>query len=505
MGVQFLYVLGALVLVALNGFFVLAEFAIVKVRATRLRELARQGVESAERALDIEARLDSYLAACQLGITIASLALGWIGEPAFAHILKPLLDLPGLWPRVVSSSLSVALAFGLITFLHITLGEQVPKLYAVRRAERAALWSARPLRFFYVLFYPFLWLLNAASNLVLRLAGIPHASETEIGHSEEELRMILGASHERGQFTLSRLLMMENLLDFGQLTVDDVMVAAPKVTVLDASAPWPENFEKISKTMHSRYPLRRPDRPRIDSEIHIKDILAALGRGQHPPDLAKLARKVAVVRPELPLESLLTQFHQMGTHLAIVEDAAGKWVGIVTLEDLMEELVGTIRDEFEPVKEERLLDLVPEAAIDMDLEATTKEEAVRKMCERLATAVPGFSAEALVQAILKREGLASTGLGDGVAIPHARVPGISRPFAAFARSRGVEFGSLDGRPAEILFLVATPPHDEGAHLRALSKIGRLLSSDYLKERLLKAKTPGEVREVFDVSDRSVPA
>lgn len=498
---QTLYLFGAFLLIGLNGFFVMAEFAIVKVRATRIRELARGGNAAAEQTLRIISKMDAYLAACQLGITIASLALGWIGEPAFAHLLKPLLDLPGFWSRAVSTSLSIGLAFLLITFLHITLGEQVPKLFAVRSAERAALFSANPLRWFYLLFYIPLLALNSASNFVLRLLGIGHVSHTEVGHSEEELRMILGASHERGQFTLSRLLMMENILDFGQLTVEDVMVSASKAVTLDAAAPWPENFEKIRKSMHSRYPIKRPDRPRIDSEVHIKDIAIA----PPPPDLVKIARPIASVRPELSLEALLTSFHQMGTHMAVVEDSYGRWVGIVTLEDVLEELVGTIRDEFEPTKEERLLDLVPEAAIELDLRSETKEQAIRTVSELLARAVPNLQAEPLTQAVLKRENLASTGIGEGVAIPHARVQGITRPFAAFARSDGVEFGCLDGKPAQLLFLIATPPHDEGAHVRVLSKISRLLSSDYLKERLLRAKSAAEVREIFDVSDKSVPA
>ncbi|MBI2898862.1 MAG: DUF21 domain-containing protein [Planctomycetes bacterium] len=502
---QILYLLGALLFVFLNGFFVLAEFAIVKVRATRIRELARSGDLTAERALAIQSKMDAYLAACQLGITIASLALGWIGEPAFARLLQPLLDLPGIWPKVVSHSVAVAMSFVLITFLHIVLGELIPKSYAIRRAERAALFSAKPLFIFFLLFFPALWILNAMSNLAMRIMGIPPASETEAGHTEEELRMILGASHERGQFTLSRLLMMENLLDFGTLTVEDVMIPASKAVTLDAAAPWPENFERIRKCMHSRYPLRRPDRTRIDTEVHVKDITVALGKAPDPPDLVKLARPIAVVRPDLTLENLITHFHQMGTHMAVVEDTHGKWIGIVTLEDVLEELIGTIRDEFEPVKEERLIDLVPEAAIDTGLRAATKAEAVRRLCEILAGAVPGVGVEPLVQAILKREDLASTGLGEGVAIPHARLPGLARPVAAFARSEGVEFASLDGKPAQLLFLIATPPHDEGAHVRVLAKISRLLSSDYLKERLLQAGTAAEVREIFDVSDKSVPA
>jgi len=496
---QILYVLTALVLVFLNGFFVMAEFALVKVRTTRIHELARAGNRIAELTLRLIQRMDVYLAACQLGITIASLALGWIGERAFARLLEPLL------PSVARHSIAVASAFVMVTFLHITLGEQVPKLLAVSRAERAVLFAARPLRWFYfVLFLP-LWLLNTVSNGVLRLLRVPPVTETEIAHSEEELRMILGASHEQGQFTLSRLLMMENILDFGTLQVRDAMTPAAQATVLDVAQPWSENLERIRRSMRSRYPLVRPNRPRMESAVHIKDIAIALGTTLQPPDLAKLARPSFVVRGDLSLESLLTQFHQRGSHLAIVEDEKGAWKGLVTLEDVIEELIGTIRDEFAAVKEERLLDLVPEAAIELELEAATKEEAIRKLARVLARAVPALDVDGLALAVLKRENLASTGLGNGIAIPHARFAGLPRAAAAFARSPGLDFGCLDGKPAQILFLVATPPHDEGAHVRVLAKISRLLSSDYLRERLLRAKTVEEVREIFDVSDRSVPA
>lgn len=317
--------------------------------------------------------------------------------------------------------------------------------------------------------------------------------------------MILGASHERGQFTLSRLLMMENILDFGTLTVADAMTPASQAVVLDAAKPWTENLELVRRSMRSRYPLLRRDHPKIESAVHIKDIALVVGATLQPPDLAKIARPIFSVREDLPLESLLTRFHQRGTHIAAVEDEKGKWVGLVTLEDVMEELVGTIRDEFEPVKDERLLDIVPVSAIELELEAATKEEAIRKLSDRLASAVPGVDARMLAQAVLKRESLASTGLGDGIAIPHARLAGLARSAAVFARSAGLDFGCLDGKPAQILFLVVTPPHDEGAHVRVLAKISRLLSSEYLKERLLRAKTPEEIREIFDVSDRSVPA
>lgn len=491
---QVAYLVAAGLLVLLNAFFVLAEFAIVKVRVTRMHELADKGNKNAALAASIIKRLDAYLSTCQLGITVASLGLGWVGEPALAS----------LFPKGVSHAVAVAIAFCFITLVHVVIGELAPKSIAIRKTEWAALASARPLHAFYLITYPAMWILNVTSNGVLRLLGIPPVSDMELAHSEEELKMILGASHEQGELTLNRLLMMENVLDFGTLKVRDVMTPAAKVVTLSSRATWAENFDKIKATLHSRYPLEMgslgPSRI-----VHIKDLAVAMAAGS-PPDLAAISRPVKSVRPEFALEDLLQHFNRNHSHLAMVEDERGTFLGIVSIEDVVEELIGTVRDEFEQVKEVRLSDLVPLEAVALDLEPTPKPQVVRGLIQRLAQKRPEIQVESVVASILKRESLASTGLGDGIAIPHGRVSGLPRPMAAIGRSTaGIDFQSLDGKPVHLLFLILTPVHDEGIHVHILGKISRLLASDYLRERLLHAKTPEEAMEVLQVADQSLPA
>ena len=490
------YLVAAVLLVLLNAFFVLAEFAIVKVRVTRMHDLADKGNKNAALVARIIKRLDAYLSTCQLGITVASLGLGALAEPAIAHMLSH--------SGVMSHSIGIAVALIFVTAVHITIGEQAPKMLAIRRGEFAALLVARPLRLFYILCFPAMWLLNMASNAVLWVLRIPPASEMELAHSEEELKMILGASHEQGELTLNRLLMMENVLDFGTLRVRDVMTPGPKVVTLSARAPWPENFEKIKATLHSRYPLETGTRgpSRI---VHIKDVAVALAAGT-PPDLMKISRVVKSVRPDMPLEDLLQHFNRNHSHLAIVEDDRGAYFGIVSIEDVVEELIGTVRDEFEQVKEVRLADLVPLEGVALDIEPSPKAQVIRALVERLAQKRPEIQVQPVVSAILKRESLASTGLGNGIAIPHGRVDGITRPVAAIGRSeKGIDFQSLDGNPANLIFLILTPVHDEGVHVHILGKISRLLASDYLRERLIHASTPDEAMEVLKVADQSLSA
>ncbi|MCE9582171.1 MAG: CNNM domain-containing protein [Planctomycetes bacterium] len=491
----------AAALIGLNGFFVLAEFALIKVRATRLRELSEGGSVNARHALAILARIDAHLSTCQLGITIASLALGWVGEPALARLLAPALHAVGIGSDTVVHTVSFAVSFLLLTGTHIIIGEQAPKLFAIRRAEIAALAIARPLRVFHAISYPAMWVLSAATNLVLRLLRIPPGSEHELAHSETELKMLLGASHEQGMFTLSRLLMMENVLDFGTLRVQDVMLPAAKVATLDASKPWKDNLEVIEHTLHSRYPLVAP---RIEKEVHVKDMALAMARGL-AVDLNAIARPVLRVSPEMPVEELLKKFLSGGPHLATVEKD-GKLAGIVTMEDVLEELVGTIRDEFEQVKDYRLSEIVSTEAVCLDLVPGSKEQIIRRLALGIAKSRKDVDPGKALPAVLKREALASTGLGMGVAIPHGRVEGLERPAAALGRSsQGLDFKSLDGKPVHLVFLILSPPHDEGAHLHILEKISSLLLSDYLRDRLEKAQTAEEVMEVFRLSDKSIPA
>lgn len=489
------------VLLLVNAFFVLAEFAIVKVRDTRMQELARQGNANAALAHRMLGKLDAYLSACQLGITIASLGLGWIGEPATAKLIEPLLRLATVTNQNLIHGISFAVGFALITALHIIVGELAPKSLAIRKAEGMALFAARPLHWFYAVFYAPLWVMNVLSNSILRALGIK-ISDVERAHSEEELRMIIGTSHERGQFTLSRLLMMENVLDFGQLVVEDVMVPWEKVVTLDPAAPWTQNLERIRKHLHSRYPLATTPYP--NSQVHIKDLALALAGQGREPDLLKIARPVQNVKPSLPLEALLVRFHKTGTHLAFVVDEA-RILGIVSLEDVLEELIGTIRDEFEPVTDYSLATIVPPDAILLDLPCQDKTQTIHTLTSQLVHQTP-CSADDITASVLKRETLASTGLGAGIAIPHCRAPGLPRPMAAFGRvPGGIDFGAVDGKPVDVIFLILTPSHDEGAHVHILEKIATLFSSDYLSERLRHAKSVDDVIEVFKLSDKSIIA
>jgi Mg2+/Co2+ transporter CorB len=237
----------ALFLVLLNGFFVAAEFAIVKIRGTRLDELVRQGNRRARAARRMVDHMDAYLAVTQLGITLASLGLGWIGEPAFAHLIEPLFAGLGTWSTVAAHSVSLTVAFLLITFLHVVFGELAPKSIAIQRAEGTVLWVAWPMHLFYRLSYPAIWALNGIANLALRGVGVRPVSGQERAHSEEELRMILAASQRSGVLTAQEAEILQNVFQFADLTVRQIMIPRGDVITLEATAPVPENLELAKK------------------------------------------------------------------------------------------------------------------------------------------------------------------------------------------------------------------------------------------------------------------
>jgi len=245
----------ALIFLLMNAFFVLAEFALVKVRFTRLEELAAEGNPAAVLAKNAVQHLDGYLAAIQLGITMASLGLGWIGEPALAKLLTPCFHAAGFnFSHTVSYSISFGIAFLIITAMHVILGEQVPKYMAILTPEKTVLWLAIPLQLFYrFTYYPML-LINKSSHYFLRLLRVK-ASESELLHSDEELRMILGQSQEHGKLSLGRLMMFEHLFDFGKTGVKEVMTQKNSIAYISLSRPWTENIAIIKDKKYSRYPL----------------------------------------------------------------------------------------------------------------------------------------------------------------------------------------------------------------------------------------------------------
>lgn len=346
-----LKILAVAFLVLANGFFVATEFALVKVRHTQLEPFAAKGQGSAKMAMRLVRNLDAYLSACQLGITLSSLALGWIGEPVFAQLMMPVYGLFGVTDAGVQHSVSVAVGFSVITFLHIVAGEMAPKTVAIRFPVATSLWVALPMRLFYVVMYPFIWALNQSSILVLRWFGIEPAGEEHGVHSEEELRLLIASSdREAGASLLSRNLVL-NSMAIRQRTARDVMRPRQEIVGLSTRQTIAECRAVAEKTRYSRFPLcENGDLDRTLGVVHFKDLFAQKTRTGGGADLLPVARKLLYVPETARLEGLLGRFLEQKCHFAIVVDEYGGTTGLVTLENILEELVGQIQDEFDQEK-----------------------------------------------------------------------------------------------------------------------------------------------------------
>jgi len=335
-------ILLAFFLVFLNGFFVATEFALVKVRATRLAELAKKGNRSAKLAEGLVHRLDAYLSATQLGITLASLGLGWVGEPAFAHLFQPFFD--GFLRDAVAHTASLTTAFVLITFLHIVFGELAPKSLAIQRAEATTLAVARPIMAFYFVFYPLIWSLNGLATLTLKLLRLGPASEHDTSHSEEEIQMLLAHSHAGGRIPVVRQRLLQNVFTFGRRTARQMMIPRGDVIFLTIDRPFGEIVEQVRASGHTRYPVCEGDLDKVLGILHIKDLPTTdPGRA----GLAAVLRPPLFVPESMGAERLLLNFQEQRQHMAIVVDEYGGASGILTLEDVIEELVGEVQDEFD--------------------------------------------------------------------------------------------------------------------------------------------------------------
>src|SRR6266446_4630328 len=338
-------------LVLLNAFFVVAEFALVKIRDSQLNTLAAEGIKRATLVKQIKNNLNAYLSACQVGITAASLRLGWLGEPFLARMLQPFFVFAGIESTAVIRSISFALAFSAITFLHIVLGEQAPKILAIRKAMPAALFVSAPLRLFYAIFKPAIWFLNAASNWVLsHLLHVEPIAEGELAHSEEELRLIVRESEKSAEVTPLGRELVFNVLDLRDRVVRDIMTPRGEIVYLDLEDDFETNVKKAIDSKHTRFPLCRENLDNTVGLIHIKELLPMM-RDPHP-DLLQIKRELLPVPEMMALENLLRLFLSKHAHVAIVVDEFGGTVGLVTLEDVLEELVGDIQDEFDSEKEE---------------------------------------------------------------------------------------------------------------------------------------------------------
>jgi magnesium and cobalt exporter, CNNM family len=340
------YLLLALAFIIANGYFVATEFAIIKVRPTQLAEMAADGSSRARMARRITKRLDSYLSATQLGVTLASLALGAVGEPVFAEIIQPFFSRYGPFSVAIAHTISATLAFIVITTLHIIFGELGPKYIAIDKPLATALWTSHILRGFYIVMFPAIWFLNRTSNLVLRTIGVRPATETDVTHSQEELRLILARSEKAGVLSEENREIIEGVFQFSKRTARQIMVPRTDVVILSTTKSIEENLETIRTTRHTRYPLCEGTLDRTIGLIHVKDLLLAQLRGPGRP-LPDLKRDVLFVPENSTVETLLSQFIEAKTHMAIVLDEYGGASGIVSLENITEELFGQIQDEFD--------------------------------------------------------------------------------------------------------------------------------------------------------------
>ncbi|MES2128613.1 MAG: hemolysin family protein [Pseudomonadota bacterium] len=342
---NFLLVVLALLLVALNGFFVAAEFGIVTLRKTRIRAIAKTFGLRGRTLAKVHGQLDAYLSACQLGITLASLALGWIGEPAFAALLEPLFAGMGVTSPELIHGVAFVLAFCLISFLHIVVGELAPKTLAIRNPEIIGLWSALPLYGFYWSMYPAIWLLNASANMVLRVSGLSGKGGHDTHYSTDELKLILRTS-QPGKFTHEERHILAQSLDFSQLSVSDLMRPLNEVIALHADRSLGDNLQTMVRNRFSRYPYFAVDGEDVLGVIHLKDLFFAQHAGRAITELASFLRPVETYSARTPAQELFRRFKEGAPHFALIGEKGKRPVGFITLDNLLGAMVGEIHDEF---------------------------------------------------------------------------------------------------------------------------------------------------------------
>lgn len=342
-GYSTLMILAALFFVFLNAFFVLCEFSIVKVRHSKLEQLLKEKKGGAKQALEISSNLDTYLSACQLGITLSSLALGWLGEPAIARLLSAWLENTTLSPTL-THTVSIAITFALITLLHVVLGELVPKSVAIALADKTALWVARPLHIFWLLFYPLIKTFDFLAMLGLKFIGIKPAKESETVHSDEEIKIIASESQRGGVLDEFETEIIRNAVDFSDIVAKEVMTPRKDMICLNKNKSYDENMKIVSEYKHTRFPYINDSKDSILGMIHIRDLMKnEIVGGQKRLD--DFVRPMFLVPENVSISKILIRMNKERTHTALVVDEYGGTAGLITMEDIMEEIVGDINDE----------------------------------------------------------------------------------------------------------------------------------------------------------------
>ncbi|MCM3767326.1 hemolysin family protein [Neobacillus niacini] len=336
------------ILIALTAFFVASEFAIVKIRSSRIDQLIEEGNSRALAAKRVTSNLDEYLSACQLGITITALGLGWIGESTIEHLLGPVFLALSI-PESATKILSISIAFASITFLHVVVGELAPKTLAIQKAEWITLTLSRPLIFFYKVMYPFIWVLNGSARIVSRIFGLKPVSENEIAHTEEELRIILSESYKSGEINQSEFKYVNKIFDFDDRIAKEIMVPRTEIVSLSKDETLENVLKIVREEKFTRYPVIDGDKDHIIGLVNIKEIMTDLIGNEKMSNqtLEDYIRPIIRVIETIPIHDLLVKMQKDRLHMAVLMDEYGGTSGLVTVEDILEEIVGEIRDEFD--------------------------------------------------------------------------------------------------------------------------------------------------------------
>ena len=342
-----------------NGFFVASEFAMVKVRKTRIEQLVNEGNHNAKIALEAIKDLDKFIAAVQLGVTISSIGLGWVGEGTLAHLIEPLFAfLPGISQTIATHTMSVSIAFALITFFHVVIGELIPKSIALEFTEKTALVVARPMQIITFIFNPFIWLLNGFGNLVLKAFNIPHTHKGSLVHSTEELDMLVNASYNGGVLNETEKEMLHNVFKFSDLTAKQVMIPRTDMVCIPIDMPMEELNKLAAESQYTRYPVYEEDIDHITGLVHVKDLYSLSIKDEVCP-IAKIQREVLMVPETITMDNLVLEFKKRKGQMAIVIDEFGGTSGLITLEDVLEEIFGEVQDEFDEEEECDIKEVAP--------------------------------------------------------------------------------------------------------------------------------------------------
>lgn len=332
-------------LILLTAFFVATEFAIIKLRPSRVEQMVLEGSKNALAVQKVTTNLDAYLSACQLGITITALGLGWLGEPTVEKLLHPLFEI-----LTISDSLSHILSFGiafvLMTYLHVVLGELAPKSLAIQKAEQIAVLTAPIIVIFHKIMYPFIWLLNGSANAMIKMLGMKPASEHEEAHSEEEIRLILHESYQSGKINKTEYGYADRIFTFDELLAREIMIPRTDMVCLYANKSLKENLEIIKREQYTRFPVAKENKDHIIGFVNTKQFF--LNYDNNPNfDFGSLLQPVMTVPDVMPIKQLLKKMQKEQVHIALLLDEYGGTAGLITIEDILEEIVGEIRDEFD--------------------------------------------------------------------------------------------------------------------------------------------------------------